>query len=153
MLGLGMHLGSKSAWAGMVLGIWSGISCALVGIIPMNNLVPHVIVSFSFFYSGMGAVALLTQAIWLDRRQRIAKWPIWSGILTVGCFFALAAAPVLCGLTTIESLDPRRVPRSQLGVIPLIEWLVFVMIVVWILSVSIALLLRRFFCERDGRLL
>ncbi len=80
MLGLGMHLGSKSAWAGMVLGIWSGISCALVGIIPMNNLVPHVIVSFSFFYSGMGAVALLTQAIWLDRRQ--------------------AAAPVICGLTT-----------------------------------------------------
>jgi hypothetical protein len=83
------------------------------------------------------------QAIWLDPSQRISKWLILPGILTASSFIALAAAPPLSGLTHMESLDPRRVPRSELGVIPLIEWIVFGMIIFWLLCVAIALTVER----------
>ena len=111
MLRLGLHLASRWSIAAAAFGVASGMSCVLVGLVPMNNLLPHVLVSFAFFYSGMAAVALFTEAIWLDRRGRLSKWLILPGVLTVCSFLALAAAPPLLGLTQIESLDPRRVPR------------------------------------------
>jgi hypothetical membrane protein len=142
MVGMGLHIANRWALAAAGLGIISGVSCMLVGVIPMNNLLPHVVVSFSFFYSGMAAVVFFTQAIWLDRRNRLPRYLMWPGLLTFASFFALALAPAVLGLTSIESLDPRRVERAALGPIPFIEWCVFAMIIVWVVSMSIGLALN-----------
>jgi hypothetical protein len=139
MLGLGMHLASKGAYVAAAFGIGSGLACSVVGMIPMNSLLPHIAISFFFFFCGMVSVAAFVEAIWLDRCQRISKWLVLPGILATSSFLALAAAPPLSGLTHFESLDPHRVPRWELGVIPLIEWIVFVMIIVWLLCVAITL--------------
>jgi hypothetical membrane protein len=143
MVGMGLHIANKWAVAAACLGIISGVSCVLVGAIPMNSLLPHIIVSFSFFYTGMAAVVFFTQAIWLDRRNRLSRWLMFPGVLTFAAFFALALAPSVLGLTSIESLDPRRVQRHELGPIPFIEWCVFAMINIWILSMTVGLALSR----------
>src|SRR5437868_2966238 len=44
MVGLGLHIANRWAIAAASLGIISGVSCMLVGVIPMNNLPPHVVV-------------------------------------------------------------------------------------------------------------
>ena len=143
MLGLGMHLANKQSYVAAAFGIGSGLSCSVIGVIPMNRLLPHIAISFLFFFCGMVSVAAFVSAIWLDRHQRISKLLVVPGILATSSFLALAVAPPLSGLTHFESLDPRRVPRGELGVIPLIEWLVFGMIVVWLLCVTITLSIER----------
>ncbi len=69
MAALGVYLGNVWGYLAAAVGVWSGLSCSVVGMVPMNDLMPHIHVANSFFYSGLAAVGLFTIAILRDRQR------------------------------------------------------------------------------------
>jgi hypothetical protein len=143
MLGLGVFLATRLGWLAAVVGIWSGLSCSAVGMVPMNNLPVHIRVADSFFYSGLAAVFLFTLAILLDPNKKLSKWLVLPGMLGVICFSAFLALPHLAGIPHAVALDPSKIIRPSVWLLPLFEWSVFVSVVIWIATVSIALACKR----------
>ena len=106
MLALGLYLGNAWSYLAAASGVWSGLSCSAVGLVPMNDLMPHIHVANSFFYSGLAAVGIFTLAIVRDRRQRIAKWMIVPGVLTFASFAAFLSSLHIKSIPQPRTLDP-----------------------------------------------
>jgi hypothetical protein len=142
MLGLGVYLATKLGYVAAV-GIWSGLSCSAVGMVPMNNLPVHMRVADSFFYSGLATTLLFTLAILTDRGGKLSKWLALPGSLTVICFSAFLALPHISGIPRATALDPSKFVRPKVWVLPLLEWSVFASIVIWVVAVTLALAWKR----------
>ncbi len=143
MLGLGIYLESKLGYVAMAVGVWAGLSCSAVGMIPMNDLPPHIRVANSFFYSGLAATLLFTLAIVTDRRRQLSKWLALPGMLAVACFGVFLLLPHLKGIPHANVLDPSKVARPAVWILPIMEWSVFITVVIWVLAVSIPLAAKR----------
>jgi len=143
MLGLGCYIGSKGAYLAALIGAYSGISCSLVGLLPMNDLQVHTVAAFSFFYSGLVAIALFTVVILADRDRKLTRWLVVPGILTVASFVSFLAVPHLSGATRAETLDPSRFTRPSVWLTPLLEWSVFFTMLVWLVLAAAALAIKR----------
>jgi hypothetical protein len=139
MLGLGIILGTKLGYLAAAIGMWSGLSCSAVGMVPMNNLPVHMRVADSFFYGGLAAILLFTLAIVLDRNGRLSKWLVLPGLLGVVCFSTFLALPHLLNIPRVNALDPSKFVRPTVWILPLREWSVFASVVIWIVAVSAAL--------------
>jgi len=74
---------TKLGYVASAFGIFSCISCSLVGVFPMNSLSVHDVVAYSFFYNGLVAVTLFTLVILFDRQNKLSKWLLIPGIITV----------------------------------------------------------------------
>jgi hypothetical protein len=143
MLGLGVFLATKLGYLAATIGIWSGLSCSAVGMVPMNNLPVHMRVADSFFYSGLAITLLFTLAILTDRGSKLSKWLALPGSLTVICFSAFLALPHISGIPRATALDPSKFVRPTVWVLPLLEWSVFASIVIWVAAVTLALTWKR----------
>jgi Protein of unknown function (DUF998) len=143
MLGLGVYLATRLGYLAAAVGIWSGLSCSVVGMVPMNNLPRHMRLADSFFYSGLATTLLFSLAIVADRNRKLPKWLVLPGLLAALCFSAFLALPHLSGIPRANALDPSKIVRPSVWVLPLLEWSVFVSIVIWIVAVTIALAWKR----------
>lgn len=59
------------------------------------------------------------------------------------CFGVFLLLPHLKGIPHANVLDPSKVARPAVWVLPVMEWSVFVVVVIWMLTVSISLAAKR----------
>jgi hypothetical membrane protein len=104
MLGLVLYIHTKLGYVATAFGIFSCISCSLVGVFPMNNLSIHTAVSYSFFYSGLVAIALFNLVIIFDKQNKVSKWLLIPGIITVASFASFLVMPYITSSTMCKLL-------------------------------------------------
>lgn len=86
-IGFGKYIGNRVAKIGIILGIITAIAGSLVGIFPMNYLVPHMIVSMTFFYAGMISIGFFTAGILIQKKPKISRYFSIVGFVVIIIFF------------------------------------------------------------------
>jgi len=124
------------------LGVITGIACGLVGVVPMNNMHIHVPVAMTFFRGGLITILFFTLIFFFDKQKKISKWMVIPGGITVLAFAAFLTIPKLLGYATGTSLSVPDV-RPAFWLNPFLEWLVFVTVICWIISLSWYLMKRK----------
>lgn len=86
--GLTLDLGNLWAKIGLVVGIWSTFSCALVGVFPMNHMEAHKRVAVSYFRSGLVMVLLYSIAVFVQPAGAviIPKVSNVAGLIAFFCY-------------------------------------------------------------------
>ena len=143
VLGLGLYIHTKLGYVATGFGIFSCISCSLVGVFPMNNLSIHNVVTFSFFYSGLVAIILFTLVIIFDKQGKLSRWLLIPGIITVASFASYLIIPYITSSTHGHTLHPHRLVRSHIRLNPILEWSVFFTVIAWFVLMSIYLMAKR----------
>ena len=143
MLGLVLYIHTKLGYVATAFGIFSCISCSLVGVFPMNNLSIHTAVSYSFFYSGLVAIALFNLVIIFDKQNKVSKWLLIPGIITVASFVSFLVMPYITSSTHVQTLNPHRFARPHIRLKAILEWSVFFTVISWFVLMSIYLMIKR----------
>lgn len=138
-ISLGLMLPGFLAKIAMVGGVVSAISLSFVGVFPMTNLKPHGYAAMTFFRAGLGMVILFSLAIALQS----------GGSPALSCWFSLAGLPPIVAFSTFliliwkanrqveEPLSTEEVPRPRLWKLAIVEWLIFVTILIWFILISL----------------
>jgi len=143
VLGLGFYMQTKLGYVASAFGVFSCISCSLVGIFPMNNLSIHDVVAYSFFYNGLVAITLFTLVIFFDKQNKISKWLLVPGIMTVVSFASYIVVPYIIRSTHGHTLHRHRMAQPHIRLNPVLEWSVFFTVIAWFVLMSIYLMGKR----------
>lgn len=160
-IGLGLELGTVLGWVGAALGVAAVLSCAAVGLLPMNNLKPHARAAMTFFRLGLLAMLVFGTAL-LAQPRGAAELPRFLGLaallgsLTYAAFM-LAARRAHVGARLAEGtaashafdapldagdermLDPLAVPsRPRVWLVPALEWAIYAANILWFLLTASA---------------
>jgi hypothetical membrane protein len=130
MVALGMLRRTALAWTYAAIGFVAGMSCALVGVFPMNNRGIHILVALGFFVLGWISVALASVDLWRRPDPRFARWLPVLGAITVALFLAFLSVYIPY-LYTGTGAD-----RPQISVATTLEWLVAFGLIGWVLAAS-----------------
>jgi hypothetical membrane protein len=145
-LGLGFSIQNLWAKFGMIAGIGTAVWLLLIGVFPMNNLKPHIIVALSFFDGGLTTILLFTIGLWIQPAgtEILPRGMPWIG---VGCIFIYIAFLTLNPRPSPDIVAGdflRRDPlknRSGIWMMPISEWLVVLVSNLWYFSTALVLLL------------
>ncbi len=140
--GLGLYIHTKKAYIATAFGIFSCISCSLLGLFPTNNPSIHDALADSFFYSGLVATTLFTLGIMFDRENRVSKWLGVPAIITVAGFASFLMIPEAASLTRVQSLHPHQLTRPDIWPTTISEWSVFISGIAWFVLTSIYLMTK-----------
>jgi hypothetical membrane protein len=143
VLGLGLYIRTKLGYVALAFGVFSCISCSLVGVFPVNNLSVHDAVAYSFFYNGLVAITLFTLVILFDKQNKISKWLLIPGIITVVSFASYLIVPYIIRSTHGHTFHPHRMGQSHIRLNPILEWSVFFTVIAWFVLTSIYLMAKR----------
>lgn len=130
MAALGVLRRSRLAWTYTTIGVIAGVSCALVGVFPMNNRAIHIVFALGFFVLGWVAVALASIDIWRRPDPRFARWLPVLGAITVALFL-LFLSVYIPYLYTGTGDD-----RPAVSLATVLEWLVALGLIGWVLAAS-----------------
>ena len=133
-LSLGLILPGILAKLGLVAGVISAVSLALVGVFPMNRIDPHGKAAVTYFRTGLAMVALFSLAI--------AFQPEGGAVLPRG--YALAGVPALLAFGSFlfligrayqegeeDPLGTEDVQRPQFWLLAAVEWSIFLTVLLW----------------------
>jgi hypothetical membrane protein len=144
IVGMGLTLHNLWAWIGMAVGIWATVSCALVGVFPMNHMDAHARVAMSYFRSGLVMVILYGVAVLV---QPTAETVIPKASNSAGLLACLCYASFLLLVDTKkkeeegEPLDEthskEEFERPKFWKVAILEWAVFFSTVLWFLIVAL----------------
>ncbi len=137
IVGLCLTIGGLLAKIGMVVGIIATLSCALVGVFPMNNLKTHYIVAVTYFRAGLVMVLLVSIAVFIQPAGEAVfpKISNLAGLLAFICyagFLFLLRKPKEDESAPESSLDPLKdVERPKYWKETILEWAVFFSTILW----------------------
>jgi hypothetical protein len=152
VLGLGLYIRTKLGYIASAFGIFSCISCSMLGVFPMNNLSIHDAVAYSFFYNGLVAIILFTLVIFFDKQNKISKWLLIPGIIAVASFASYLIIPYITSSAHGHTLHPHRLVRSRIRLKPILEWSIFFSVMAWFVLMSISLMTKRWIgVEKNSR--
>ena len=143
VLGLGLYLHTKLGYVASAIGIFSCISCSLVGIFPMNHLSIHDAMAYSFFWSGLVAILLFSFVIFFDKQNKISRWLLIPGIITAASFASYLIIPYIITSAYGHTLHSHHLARSHIRLKPILEWSVFFTLMAWFILMSIYLMVKR----------
>lgn len=158
LVGLGLRIGG---WLGVLfalVGTACGLSGALVGVFPLDNLAPHFTWAMRFFNFGLLASSFFS-LLALFRRGGLPRWLALPGLLSVLAFAAFLYLPSsgdtagsMAGadslMATISALSQPRPPVWQLAVL---EWAALGSVMIWALIVAAAMLWENRASTASGR--
>jgi hypothetical membrane protein len=141
-ISLGLIIPGALSTLGMIAGVVTAVGLALVGVFPMNNLKPHGKAALTFFRGGLLMVLAFSLAI--------AFPPENSPVLPRG--FSLAGLPAILAFSGFllmmgkgsdadeeEPLQPMENNRPKFWLMPIVEWVIFLTIVLWFLLIALGL--------------
>ena len=135
MLGLAIHIGGNWGLILGAIGLVTGISATLVGVFPMNQLEIHTAIANTFFYGGLLAALGYTLYVVFSSEPRLPKITALTGGVTMLAFAAFVwflPAPLEDGQSIHEILKN----RPEIWTLPILEWVVFLCVLVWIGSTA-----------------
>lgn len=127
---MGILRRSRLAWTYTTVGVVAGISCALVGVFPMNQRSIHIVFALGFFVLGWIAVALASIDVWRRPDARFARWLPILGAITVALFLLFLSVYIPYLYTGTGDDRPAVSPATVL------EWLVALGLIGWVLAAS-----------------
>ena len=135
MLGLAMHIGNSWGLILGAIGLVTGVSATLVGVFPMNQLEIHTLIANTFFYGGLLVALGYTLYVLFSPEPRLPKITALTGGITMLAFAAFVwflPAPLEDGRSIHEILKN----RPEVWTLPILEWVVFLCVMVWIGSTA-----------------
>jgi hypothetical membrane protein len=137
--GLGYYFTSKVGKAATLVGVLSGFSGTLVGVLPMDILVPHALAAFGFFYGAMVTIILFTVAIYTERDAPFPRRLGIVGILVAACFAIFNFTPFAGGTygdVFAADIDFAALSlhefRPAFWAMALFEWLCLLGVLAWV---------------------
>ena len=143
MISLGLYIGTIPGYIASIIGAFSAIACSLVGFNPMNNIEVHTKVAMWFFYGGLITIIFFSIAIIFDKRKMLSKKLLIPGIITILSFTTFLWLPRAAHPDIKWTLNPSNIVRPEIWWNTIFEWLVFLTIIAWIISVSVYLIKRK----------
>ncbi len=134
-VGLAMHIGNSWGLILGAIGLVTGVSATLVGVFPMNQLAIHTAIANTFFYGGLLAALGYTLYVVFSSEPRLPKITALTGGVTMLAFAAFVwflPAPLEDGQSIHEILKN----RPEVWTLPILEWVVFLCVMVWIGSTA-----------------
>lgn len=95
LLEMGRCIGTRLGWIATAIGVATSLSGSLVGVFPMDRLMPHLVAAVLYFWGLLLMTTMLTAAIWTSPIRGKAK-------LTLLTSFTLS---VLCAAFVIAPKD------------------------------------------------
>ena len=138
MVTLGRYIGGKFGYIFSAVGLVAGVSGALVGVFPMNNMHIHVPVALTFFRTAMISSVMFSGYVLFTRNNKFHRAVSIPGVLTAIASFAF----VFISKSIHQAAKPLEVPattRPEVWLDPLLEWSVFITIILWVFTVSLYL--------------
>lgn len=141
IIGLGLSIGSLWAKLGILAGIWTAVSCILIGVFPMNKMEQHVRAAMAFFRGGLVTVILFTLGIWFQRAgseiiPRSVNLVGMASILAYSAFIAFGTRPPPGTELTDFLQEDFLKERPKIWHVPILEWLVLLSTIAWYLSTA-----------------
>jgi hypothetical membrane protein len=135
---LGLSLPGFLSILGLVAGVITAISLSFVGVFPMNNLKPHGIAAITFFRSGLLMVLAFSMAIAFQppALQVIARSYFLAGLPAIFAFGSFLMMMHKVSLQDKEPLQPEPSDRPKVWTLPIVEWTIFLTILLWFLLIS-----------------
>jgi hypothetical membrane protein len=136
MASLAMAFPGRLRYAWGTIGVVAGVSGALVGVFPMDQLTMHSIVALSFFVLGSLSVALAS--IDLARRPdpRFPRWLAVIGAAVTVCFVLFMVA-LFTDPTSGRDVLAAPDARPDVWVAAILEWSVVIGVLVWTLATAL----------------
>ena len=121
-----------------LLGVVATVNGALVGVFPMNNLGPHIVVAMNFFNLGMVMAFAYSLVILFGKRHPFPKWLAAPGLLTAAAFVVFLNFPsdFDSGVDFQEGMTGMLRNRPDFMPLALVEWVVILGILVWVLMLG-----------------
>ncbi|MFO8017516.1 MAG: DUF998 domain-containing protein [Promethearchaeia archaeon] len=134
MIGLGIYIKHWLAKLAMIIGIVTSLCSSLVGVFPMNYLIPHYTVAMGFFFGALITITLFTITILLQKKQHIPKLFSIAGIFV--------AVVYTCLLSFTFSGNPSDLSvnfdsRPDIWIFPMLEWAAILSVVGYLLLISL----------------
>lgn len=147
MLGAACIFNNRFGLVFAVVGLVTGIAGALVGIFPMNNLDTHIPVAMWFFRAALTVSALYAVYIMFSKQVKFSRWTSLpaASISVITFIFLFVLEPVGAG----ENPLLLSVDRPAFWANALLEWGIFLAIMVWVLASALDLYGQ----TRKGRIL
>jgi len=140
-ISLGLLLPGILPKIGIVLGVVCALGLFFVGVFPMNKIEPHSKAALIYFRGALAMVIVFSLAIALPPESNLAL-PRWFGLAGLPVILAFSGFLIQMRLTAADVDDPLSVEEGErLKILPLafLEWLTFLMIVLWIWVISLSL--------------
>jgi len=142
-ISLGLVLPGILAKLGMAAGIISSVGLFFVGVFPMSKIKPHTTAAMTFFRGGLMMVIFYTLAIAfqtegegvLPKAYSLAGLP---AILSFGGFLLMTRKAVNQEQTE-NPLSTEDVKRPRIWPIAIVEWFIFITIVLWFVDIAVGL--------------
>ena len=135
MLGMAIHIGGRWGLGLGIVGLVTSITVTLVGIYPMNQLEIHMVTANTFFRGGLLVSLGYSLYILCSRQPQLPRvTAITSGItvLAFALFLWFLPAPQEGSGSIVEILKN----RPEIWALPILEWFVFLSVMVWIASTA-----------------
>ena len=135
MLGMALHIGGSWGLCLGIVGLVTSITVTLVGIYPMNQLEIHMVTANTFFRGGLLVALGYSLYILCSRQPQLPKvTAIASGItmLAFALFLWFLPASQEGSGSIVEILKN----RPEIWALPILEWFVFLSVMVWIASTA-----------------
>ncbi|MCF7817491.1 MAG: DUF998 domain-containing protein [Kiritimatiellales bacterium] len=136
MAGLGLRFRSRLGYAAAVIGMFSCVSCGLLGFYPINRLVPHLALAYAFFISWPITVGLFLAQFRRDPTDKLSKGTSIPSIVSIVLFAVFLAMPFMIGTQRIMAIDLRKFVRPPFMFTALLEWLMCLSVFIWVMLVS-----------------
>ncbi len=140
-LSLGLMINTILSKIAMGIGVISALSLAMVGVFPMNKIKPHTIAAITYFRSGLVMVILFSLAIGLQTSPEPVLSP-WFFLAGLPPMMAFGGFLILMGKTSHDSDEPlgtEDLVRPQVWKYAIVEWSIFVAVVLWFLLIAFGL--------------
>ena len=141
-ISLGLILSGFLAKLGMIVGIVCSIALALVGFFPMNRIEPHGRAALTYFRSGLMMMIFFNLAIALQPAGNRALPSVYS-LAGLPAILSFASFLVLIRKSTREKddnpLSTEAIERPKIWLSAVVEWSIFMTIVMWFLVISLGL--------------
>lgn len=138
---LGLLIPGFLSKIGMFAGVITALSLSLVGVFPMNNLKPHGMAAMTFFRFGLLMVVTFSLAIAFQSGSSTVLPQLFS-LAGLPAIFAFSGFLLMMRKENSEShdlLEPGFEERPKVWLMPVVEWLIFLTIIVWFLLIAVGL--------------
>lgn len=136
---LGLLIPGILSKVGMIAGVITALSLSLVGVFPMNNLKPHGFSAMTFFRFGLLMVLAFSLAIAFQPGSTFVLPRIFSlaGLPAIIAFSGFLLLMRNANSNTHDPLQPGSEERPKVWLMPIVEWSIFLTIVLWFLLIAV----------------
>ena len=137
---MGRHIGTVLGRVAGASGAITALAGSLVGLFPMNRIVPHLAIAGIYFSLLPVTMVLFDLAFLRSGERQEARWPIRASFIVLLAWLAFTVSPKDFLIYALQHLDT--VVRPAVWGLALLEWTLLLAVGLWMLACT-AYMVRR----------